>query len=285
MPQYHLFVECKDNSKGGIIWDIHEERILNEVVTPFKENRPFLFSNSVIYPIEVKRLEIICSNVDFTDLVLPNQCYIFQIQGVDYIFESIFSGRVKDAYICTEKFLNRHKRHNCSKSMVFIVHGSQKEPALELQKHLTKEGVDAKIFDDLKEQKTGNTIIELLEFIWGNVGYAFIVATPDDLGCFKAEIQRFERSALIKDSFSRQDMDNVLSHFQARARQNVVFEYGLFIGALGRDRVCCLLNKDTTERPSDIDGILYVTFKESIKETFEEVNSKLKAPDIGLIKS
>ena len=80
-------------------------------------------------------------------------------------------------------------------------------------------------------------------------------------------------------------MDNVLSHFQARARQNVVFEYGLFIGALGRDRVCCLLNKDTTERPSDIDGILYVTFKESIKETFEEVNSKLKAPDIGLIKS
>ena len=42
-----------------------------------------------------------------------------------------------------------------------------------------------------------------------------------------------------------------------RARQNVVFEFGYFIGRLGRERVCALAKGDI-ERPSDSDGILYV---------------------------
>ncbi len=42
-----------------------------------------------------------------------------------------------------------------------------------------------------------------------------------------------------------------------RARQNVVFELGYFMGKLGRERVCPLF-KGEIEKPSDIDGVIYV---------------------------
>ena len=42
-----------------------------------------------------------------------------------------------------------------------------------------------------------------------------------------------------------------------RARQNVIFELGFFIGALGRDRVCAL-HKGEVEIPSDFSGVLWI---------------------------
>ena len=47
-----------------------------------------------------------------------------------------------------------------------------------------------------------------------------------------------------------------------RARQNVVFELGYFMGKLGRERVCPLF-KGEVEKPSDIDGIVYVPMDNS----------------------
>jgi predicted nucleotide-binding protein len=46
------------------------------------------------------------------------------------------------------------------------------------------------------------------------------------------------------------------SNEHARARQNVIFEMGYFMGKLGRERVFVLLD-DGVEKPSDIDGIVY----------------------------
>jgi len=39
----------------------------------------------------------------------------------------------------------------------------------------------------------------------------------------------------------------------------VVLELGYFIGRLGPDRVCAL-RRDNVEIPSDLDGVVYVTF-------------------------
>jgi predicted nucleotide-binding protein len=44
----------------------------------------------------------------------------------------------------------------------------------------------------------------------------------------------------------------------ARARQNVVFELGFFIGRLGPERVAAILKGDV-ERPSDFNGIAYIS--------------------------
>jgi len=39
----------------------------------------------------------------------------------------------------------------------------------------------------------------------------------------------------------------------------------LFIGALGRENVCCLKLKNVKEKPSDIDGILYKEFNNDLQ--------------------
>jgi predicted nucleotide-binding protein len=60
-----------------------------------------------------------------------------------------------------------------------------------------------------------------------------------------------------------------------RARQNVVLEFGYFIGLLGRDRVCCLYKGDI-ELPSDMHGIVYIPFKESVNEVRDKLIKELK---------
>ena len=46
---------------------------------------------------------------------------------------------------------------------------------------------------------------------------------------------------------------------EKRARQNVVFEFGYFIGKLGRANVCSLL-KGVVVEPSDLDGLVYIPY-------------------------
>ncbi len=47
-----------------------------------------------------------------------------------------------------------------------------------------------------------------------------------------------------------------------RARQNVIFELGYFIGKLGRNRVCALYSEGV-EIPSDYSGVLFIKFDEA----------------------
>jgi predicted nucleotide-binding protein len=74
-----------------------------------------------------------------------------------------------------------------------------------------------------------------LEAYGALVGYAIILMTPDDVG-------------------RKDDPDN---DEQKRARQNVIFEAGYFMGKLGRGRVCVLV-KDDVEFPSDLRGVVYI---------------------------
>jgi predicted nucleotide-binding protein len=65
------------------------------------------------------------------------------------------------------------------------------------------------------------------------VGFAVVLLTSDDVGGIDPE------------------------NLQPRARQNVILEFGYFLGALGRRRVCAL-KAEGVEVPSDLSGILYI---------------------------
>ena len=134
---------------------------------------------------------------------------------------------------------------------VFIVHGHDVQPVKQLKEMLAEFGLNPIV---LHEQPSGSrTIIEKLER-YSDVGYAFVILTPDDVGC--------QGLGLI----------GVLN---PRARQNVVLEFGYFIGRLGRDRVCCLYKGDV-ELPSDMQGIVYVPFKESLQECRNKIAKELR---------
>lgn len=115
---------------------------------------------------------------------------------------------------------------------VFVVHGHDNEAKEAVARFLEKLGLRAII---LHEQPNLNrTIIEKLEGN-ANVSFAVVILTPDDLGF------PMGRSDLTK----------------TRARQNVIFELGFFIGRLTRAKVCALYRGDV-ELPSDYSGVVYL---------------------------
>lgn len=117
---------------------------------------------------------------------------------------------------------------------VFIVHGHNDEAKITVARTIQQLGLEAIILHEQPDQ--GNTIIEKLESFTTDVVYTIVLYTECDIG----------RPAEKEDSANK-----------FRARQNVVFEHGLFVGCLGRKNVCALVNGDV-EKPGDLDGILYV---------------------------
>jgi hypothetical protein len=61
-----------------------------------------------------------------------------------------------------------------------------------------------------------------------------------------------------------------------RACQNVVLEFGYFMGLLKRSHVCCLY-KGNLKLPSDMHGICYVHFNQSVNEVKAIIVQELKA--------
>ncbi|RRD01867.1 TIR domain-containing protein [Prevotella sp. OH937_COT-195] len=133
-----------------------------------------------------------------------------------------------------EKAINEHKKSRSKvkssySNRVFVVHGrdnEKKEACARVLEHL---GFEAIILHE--QANRGKTIIEKFED-YSDVGFAVILMTPDDVGGLKGQEQ--------KD----------------RARQNVVFELGYFIGKFGRNRVMALGDGDI-EIPTDISGVVY----------------------------
>ena len=121
---------------------------------------------------------------------------------------------------------------------VFIVHGHDDEAKEMVARFVENLGIEATILHE--QANRGQTIPEKFEEHAGEVGFAIILLTPDDVGASQDEA----------------------NNLKPRARQNVVLELGYFWGRLGRERVC-VLYKEGVELPSDIHGILYVPMDSS----------------------
>jgi len=163
-----------------------------------------------------------------------------------------------------QKGLNFDSSTNKSKfsNKIFIVHGHDELPKEQLARFLTKMGLDPIILHEQPNQ--GRTIIEKFEEVCSDVGYAFVIMTADDVGM---DIKSYEKMKERDPKYG----------FCLRARQNVVFELGFFFAKLGRGRICCLLKPDNIEKPTDIDGIVYIPFKEKIEEKYMDIIRELQA--------
>lgn len=115
---------------------------------------------------------------------------------------------------------------------VFIVHGHDHGLKNTVARFLERLGLEPIILHE--QPNEGRTIIEKFSD-HADVSYAIALFTPDDFG----------GNAQTPDTR------------RPRARQNVVFEFGYFVGTLGRRFTCALVGKGV-ERPSDYDGVLYI---------------------------
>jgi predicted nucleotide-binding protein len=127
---------------------------------------------------------------------------------------------------------------------VFIVYGHDTAARENLELLLHKMKLNPIVLANLTPG--GDTIIEKLEKYLlenKNVGFACVLLTPDDEGYPAGDTARK----------------------QYRARQNVILELGMVLARLGRQRVA-ILRKQSVEQPSDIAGLIYISFDERVDE-------------------
>lgn len=126
---------------------------------------------------------------------------------------------------------------------VFVVYGHDEQARARLDAMLRRWGLEPLILDQLPSE--GQTIIEKLEKYTGEAKFGVVLATPDDEG------------------YRRNHADEKA----LRARQNVVLELGMLLSTLGRSKVAILLHQqEQMERPSDIQGLIYIPFKDNLEK-------------------
>ena len=145
---------------------------------------------------------------------------------------------------------------------VFVVHGRDELSKTSLEVFLHEIGLEPIVLHRQADQ--GQTIIEKFER-HADVGYAFVLLTPDEVA-YLAEEESVPDSERNKER---------------RARPNVIFEFGYFVGRLGRSRVCCVYTGDVA-LPSDIHGMIYKRFHTSIDEVAYGIIKDLKAAGYGV---
>ena len=115
---------------------------------------------------------------------------------------------------------------------VFLVHGRAGGDANSVARFLeTKVGLAVRVLADMANK--GRIIITKFQEESAGAGYAVVLMTADDLGQLRPELAQ-GKSSIPK----------------VRARQNVIFELGYFLGRLGSDRVSVLVDP-SVEKPSD----------------------------------
>jgi len=127
---------------------------------------------------------------------------------------------------------------------IFVVYGHDEVAKTQLEAMLRRWDLQPLILDQLVS--SGNTIIEKLEEYISKASFGIVLATPDDIG------------------FQKGKEDDK----KCRVRQNVVLEMGMLLAKLGRSKVAILLkNIEEMEKPSDINGLIYIPFINDVAET------------------
>jgi predicted nucleotide-binding protein len=118
---------------------------------------------------------------------------------------------------------------------VFVVHGRDDATKYQLLRVLDRAtNLEAIVLHE--QTNEGNTILEKLDHHARAADFAVVLVTADDEGRLRGGAE---------------------SHLMPRGRQNVIFEAGMLIGLLGRRNVAIIVERDV-ERPSDLDGVVYI---------------------------
>lgn len=140
---------------------------------------------------------------------------------------------------------------------VFVVHGHDHSLKIELEVFLSHIGLKPIVLH--REVDAGKTVIEKFESN-SDVSYAFILLTPDE----------------IAYTVDQKDIKDGERKTEARARPNVIFEFGYFVAKLGRNKVCAL-HKGDVSIPSDLSGFIYKKVENSVEEIGFSLIKELKA--------
>lgn len=133
---------------------------------------------------------------------------------------------------------------------IFIVHGHDIRNTQALNRLLRKRWKLKPVVLQMQAGR-GRHILDKFEDAAAKARFAFVVMTPDDV--VGAEASRYKQP-----------------------RPNVLIELGFFLAKIGRGNVC-IIRREGTYIPSDLDGLSRVDFNESVEECGRQIGRELKA--------
>jgi len=140
---------------------------------------------------------------------------------------------------------------------VFVVHGHDHALKTDVERFIHQVGLEPIVLH--RQPDKGQTLIEKFEQN-SDVGFAFILLTPDEFA-YTVDQEK------LPDASRKKEL---------RTRPNVIFEFGFFVGKLGRQRVCCIY-KEGVVLPSDLTGLIYKKVSDSIDSQAYSIIQELKA--------
>lgn len=174
-----------------------------------------------------------------TVLKLSNGCIINCYDSGKVVYQGKNTDEVKNIIEHTAQTVRKEEKNR----NVFVVYGHDLNARTQLEAMLRRWDIEPLIIDQLVS--SGQTIIEKLEENTDKVQFGIVLATPDDIGYSKGkeECKKY------------------------RVRQNVILELGMLLSNVGRSKVAILLSQaEEMEKPSDIDGLIYIPFTNNVEE-------------------
>jgi predicted nucleotide-binding protein len=253
--------------------DITEDELLTRYVEPYIYGETIVINGTTLEPQEISRVKITQSENSLSPIIEK----IEQRDKMDRSPYKMLRASAKWRAIdevdeVTDKYINvapgSKKRKQVQEKVseminskkVFVVHGHNTELKNDVELFLKSINLEPIVLH--RQLDEGLTVIEKFEK-HSDVVYAIILLTPDDIGFPVKEIEKPEEERDI----------------EYRARQNVIFEFGYFVGKLSRKNVCCIY-KEGVQLPSDLNGLIYKPVKKSIEEVGLFVMKELK--NVGL---
>jgi predicted nucleotide-binding protein len=138
---------------------------------------------------------------------------------------------------------------------IFVVHGHDHGKKEMVARFLEQLDLEPVILHERADR--GNTIIEKFEAHAADARCAVVILTADDVAYSKATPEQKE----------------------PRARQNVILEFGYFVGKLGRKHTFALVEKGVA-LPSDIHGLVYIPLDDG--DWRQRLVKELKAAGVGV---
>ena len=241
--------------------DLSEEELTERFLKLYEHGLPIIINGKTIPLEDIERIRISKSEE-------PSEHFIRQLKAEDRAspiasfvgpsYEWLAADRAADVtdelilgppgYRRGEKMEQEETLEQQTKSTkkVFVVHGHDHELKNDAEVFLREIGLEPVVLH--REPDQGLTVIEKFERN-ADVQFALVLLTPDDVGFAVTESEKPEKERVTG----------------FRARQNVIFELGYFVGKLGRSKVFYIF-KEGVELPSDLTGLIYKKVKESVEE-------------------
>ncbi|HDX9549358.1 TPA: nucleotide-binding protein [Bacillus thuringiensis] len=265
---YHIRINLTtrvQESKFNITFEELEERYLSR----YRKGEDFTLNGRVIKINDIQKMSInVSENENELDILVDRIEYedqkspLVRVGGPSRKWRA--AGRLKDV---SDELLEGPPGYmlkevtevaasvEVDNTKVFIVHGHDDNLKQQLEIFLNGIGIKPVVLH--REANEGLTVLEKFEK-HSDVQYAFVLLTPDDIGCSVKE-----RAKSVEE-------------YSFRARQNVIFELGFFIGKLGRAKVCTLY-KEGVELPNDISGLVYQKVNDNIEDVGYHIMKELRA--------